>query len=211
VHHYDIVHQAMDVKSPVAATAMGGKLAFPKDNTQWPDTFSGILQYRAGPVAENGFLVQYTSRTGCRREQRSHGKWFFGTDGALLVTRGGYWLTTEIHVENDAPESDPIANAYYWLDGKGRQTKAIVEEEMVSKNDPRNVTLFIEQVRNRTKPAAESVEVGHYATIPGHLMNIAWRVGRQIRWDGEKEEILGDPKANALLSRPYRAPWALEA
>ena len=155
--------------------------------------------------------MQYTSRTGCRREQRSHGKWFFGTDGALLLTRGGYWLTAEIHVESDASASDPVADAYRWLDGKGGQTKAIADEQMVSESGPCNLTLFLEHLRNRTKPAAEGVEVGHDASIPGHLMNIAWRVGRQIRWDGEKEQIPGDPEANALLTRPYRAPWKLEA
>jgi hypothetical protein len=28
-----------------------------------------------------------------------------------------------------------------------------------------------------------------------------------VRWDGEKEQIIGDAEANKLLSRPYRAPW----
>jgi predicted dehydrogenase len=212
VHHYDIVHWAMDAKSPVAATAMGGNLAFPNANTDWPDTFNGVLHYPSCPVAKNGFLLQYTFRGGCRREQRSHGKWFFGTDGALLVTRGGYWLTSEIRVERDAPEGDVIADAMFWLAGKGRQTKAIDEHTLVSKEDAgRHLEVFIEHVRNRTRPTAEGVEAGHYATIPGHLMNIAWRLRRQIRWDGKKEEIPGDPEANALLSRPYRAPWRLEA
>ena len=26
-------------------------------------------------------------------------------------------------------------------------------------------------------------------------------------WDGEKEAIIGDPEANKLLRRAYRAPW----
>jgi hypothetical protein len=38
-------------------------------------------------------------------------------------------------------------------------------------------------------------------------MNIAWKVGRQIRWDNDKEQILGDPAASLLLTKPYRAPW----
>jgi hypothetical protein len=54
------------------------------------------------------------------------------------------------------------------------------------------------------------VEAGHEATNPGHLMNIAWRVGRKIRFDGQKEEILDDPEANALLTRPVRPPWSME-
>ena len=36
---------------------------------------------------------------------------------------------------------------------------------------------------------------------------LSWRLGRSIRWDGAKEEIVDDAEANALLKRPYRAPW----
>lgn len=212
VHHFDIVHWAMDVKSPVAATAMGGKLAFPNDNTELPDTLDGLLQYPACPAAKNGFVLQYTYRCGCRREQRCHGKWFFGTDGALLVTRGGYWLTSETHVQRDAPDGgDVIVNAIAWLDGRGRQTKPVADESLVTKNDSRrHLEKFVEHLRNHTKPQAEGVEVGHYATVPGHLLGIAHKVRRQIRWDAANERIPGDPEADALLTKTYRAPWKLE-
>jgi hypothetical protein len=36
------------------------------------------------------------------------------------------------------------------------------------------------------------------------------KTGRKIVWDAEKEEIVGDPEANALLVRPYRKPWDAE-
>ncbi len=36
-------------------------------------------------------------------------------------------------------------------------------------------------------------------------------VGLPIRWDGERNQVIGDPKANALVTRAYRAPWKLEA
>ena len=41
-------------------------------------------------------------------------------------------------------------------------------------------------------------------------MNIAWRTGRRIRWDNQREQVLDDPEANALVTKPYRAPWKLE-
>ncbi|MDZ7617610.1 MAG: hypothetical protein U1E05_11430, partial [Patescibacteria group bacterium] len=64
---------------PIAAVALGGHHAFEDCNAQWPDTFSGALQYGPGPVAKKGFLLQYTARTASRAEHRSHGKRFFGT------------------------------------------------------------------------------------------------------------------------------------
>jgi hypothetical protein len=33
--------------------------------------------------------------------------------------------------------------------------------------------------------------------------------GQTIKWDPEKEEIIGNPVAARLLSRPYRNPWTL--
>jgi hypothetical protein len=39
------------------------------------------------------------------------------------------------------------------------------------------------------------------------LAMISWRCGRSIQWDPQKEEILGDAEASALMRRDYRAPW----
>jgi hypothetical protein len=36
---------------------------------------------------------------------------------------------------------------------------------------------------------------------------LSLRIGRSIRWDGAKEQIVGDPEAQAMLKRPYRGPW----
>jgi predicted dehydrogenase len=46
-------------------------------------------------------------------------------------------------------------------------------------------------------------------TIPMHLGCISFRLRRKLTWDAQKEECVGDAAANALLSRPYRAPWHL--
>jgi hypothetical protein len=33
------------------------------------------------------------------------------------------------------------------------------------------------------------------------------KLGRALKWDAEKEEVINDREANALLTRPYRKPW----
>ena len=68
---------------------------------------------------------------------------------------------------------------------------------------------FIENLRTRKRQTA-TVETLHQATAVGHLMNISWETGRSIRWDGDRHQVVGDPKANAMVMRPYRAPWKLE-
>ncbi|GAG33802.1 unnamed protein product, partial [marine sediment metagenome] len=64
VHHYDIVNWCMGVTEPISAVAMGGRMCFEDSSTEWPDTFSGVLEYAPGPVAKKGFLLQYTFRGG---------------------------------------------------------------------------------------------------------------------------------------------------
>lgn len=187
VHHYDIVNWFLGVTEPISATAMGGFLCFEDTNTQWPDTFSGICEYGPGPVAKKGFLLQYTFRGGCRHEAVTHGLCFFGTEASLFISRAGYTILAEAR--------------------GGRKLGEVIEQ--FRGRGPNHAQVFIQNVRNHTRPFAD-VEAGHHASNPGHLMNIAWKVGRKVYWDAEREQIIGDEEANALVTKQYRAPWKLE-
>ncbi|MGD0015551.1 MAG: hypothetical protein ABSD56_14195, partial [Bryobacteraceae bacterium] len=67
---------------------------------------------------------------------------------------------------------------------------------------------FVECIRSRKRPTSD-VEIGHNSMIACHLGNVAYRLGRQVKWDVEREEFLGDSEAQRYLSRPYREPWKL--
>ena len=186
VHHFDIIHWAMGVKYPKAAAAMGGMYAF-EDNRDWPETLDGIAEYGPGPIAKRGFVLQYTCRLGARRDFRAHAKCFIGTEGSMLLDRAGYTITAETR------------------GGK----KCIEEESFRTPADNAHQKVFLENMREHKRPETD-IEVGHYATNVGHLMNISWLTGRKLNWDGEKEEVIGDAEANAVVNQPYRAPWKLE-
>lgn len=193
VHHYDIVHMCLGVAAPFSATASGGILSFPDTNSEWPDTFSGICEYGPGPVAKKGFILQYTFRGGCRREKRSHGKLFCGSDASMILDRSGYTITPEI---GKPGKEESVGNAFR---GENVHIDALTAHAKV----------FLDAIREGKKTNAD-VEQGHMSTNPGHLMNIAWKLDRKIRWEAEKEVILNDPEANALITKPYRAPWELD-
>ena len=63
-------------------------------------------------------------------------------------------------------------------------------------------------IRTRRRPVAD-VEIGCRSVTVCHLGNIACWLGRPIRWDPVKEEIIGDEEAARWLDRPKRAPWPL--
>ena len=67
---------------------------------------------------------------------------------------------------------------------------------------------FLECVRTRTETIAP-IEIAHRSITVAHLGNIALLLGRKLRWDPEKEEILGDPVASRMLSRAYRGSWTV--
>ena len=192
VHHYDIVHWCLEVRAPVSAAASGGFYCFEPTNTEWPDTFVGICEYAPGAVAKKGFVLQYTFRGGCRREHRSHAKCFFGTEASMILDRSGYTITPEA---GKPGTEETVRNEF--------------TENVHLQSLQAHAQNFLDCVRSRQTPAAD-IEQGHHSTNPGHLLNIAWRVGRKIRWNAEKEEIVGDEEANRLVTKSYREPWKLE-
>jgi hypothetical protein len=67
---------------------------------------------------------------------------------------------------------------------------------------------FLDCVKSRQKPAAD-IEEGHRSATMCHLGNISTRLGRSLKWDAAKEQVVGDAEANRWLERPYRRPWKL--
>jgi len=65
---------------------------------------------------------------------------------------------------------------------------------------------FLQCVKTRERPFRD-IEIGHRTATVCHLGNIAYWLGRSLKYDPVKEEILGDPEAARWLDRPKRAPW----
>ena len=61
-------------------------------------------------------------------------------------------------------------------------------------------------MRTRARPVAD-IEEGATSTIACLLANLSMRLGRTLEWDAAASRVAGDEEANALLRRPYRAPW----
>jgi len=63
-------------------------------------------------------------------------------------------------------------------------------------------------IATRRRPVYD-VETGYRVTSWSLLGNIAYLVGRKLRWDPARQCFPDDPEANRLLQRPYREPWRL--
>jgi len=67
---------------------------------------------------------------------------------------------------------------------------------------------FIECCKSRARTVAP-IEVAVRSDTLCQLSDIAMRVGRKVKWDPEKEKIVGDAEASRMLTRPMRSPWRL--
>jgi hypothetical protein len=66
---------------------------------------------------------------------------------------------------------------------------------------------WINCIKSRGKPLCD-LEGGHRTAIICNLANMSLRLeGRSIRWDPEKEVVIGDKEAAAMCTKQYRAPW----
>ncbi len=67
---------------------------------------------------------------------------------------------------------------------------------------------FLDCVRTRAQTISP-VEVGHRSATVCHLANIAMIRGRKIKWDPTRQQIINDPTATRMQSKPTRSPWHL--
>jgi predicted dehydrogenase len=82
------------------------------------------------------------------------------------------------------------------------------QEKIKQMPDPEPLVSFAEAVKTRKRAGGNADAANRCAAIL-HLANIAIRVGRKIRYDPVKEQIVGDEEANRLVNQPMRAPWHL--
>jgi myo-inositol 2-dehydrogenase/D-chiro-inositol 1-dehydrogenase len=66
------------------------------------------------------------------------------------------------------------------------------------------------QAMNTRKDPISTVETGHRSNTVCVLHHISMKLGgRTLKWDPVKEQIVGDPEANALLDFKHREPWTI--
>jgi predicted dehydrogenase len=75
-------------------------------------------------------------------------------------------------------------------------------------DSPNHHANWLDCIQSRKRCICD-VEIGHRSVSVCHIGNISMRLGRPLQWDPVKEQFVGDDEANAMMSRPMRAPWHL--
>ncbi len=178
-HHCDIAHWGLDFDN-VAPLEVEGEGEFPPKDAVW----NTCTKYGINLKYPQGVTMTIA---GGHSDIRGGTKWI-GEEGWVWVDRGGF--------NASKPE---------WKEWKVVPEDARKVKLYESRNHYRN---FLDCIKSG-KPTITPVEVAHNSIVPGHLGLIAMMVGRKIKWDAKKEQIIGDDAASKLLTREYRAPWKL--
>ena len=205
-HLSDIVLWAMNATGPQTVVAAGAR--FTKKPGEIPDTlqvsytFPNFL-FHYSVISHNTYGLN--GDPGAARFG-SYGIQFHGTKGTLFVDRAGFRLTPQPIRHEEPNQPPPPATTDSRQTGFYYTTDLPPEQSDSSLQHGPHVRNFLDCVKSRQRPIAD-IEAGHHANVVGRLGNIAYRVGRQLRWDAAREQVLDDPEANRLALGTYRDPW----
>ncbi len=190
VHWLDQVLAWTEEKYPRKVYATGGRpvrgtpvLNDKEQTTDAPDSLIAAYQFES-------FTLTWEQRQfgGSGGEKSGIGCQFFGTKGTFHLGWRDGWT-------------------FYPANSK---QAPIHEDAQLQMPDGHNLQLFwadfLQSIAAKRRPAGD-IESAHRATAAALLGMLSFKLGRSVAWDGDQQQCLGDPQANQLLRRPYRAPW----
>lgn len=189
-HHIDSAHWGMDTEytGPIEVEALA---QFPKSG-MWD--VHGDFMVKAKYENNIDMYISGGYTNGIRYE---------GTEGWIFVSRGNYSATA----------SDPVkmAESSKALDASNPDiltSKISANEIHLYQSDDQHGN-WLDCIKTREEPISPA-EMGHRTCTTCLISHIAMKIPRKLRWDPKVEKFIDDEEANAMLSRPQRAPWGYE-
>ena len=202
VHEMDIARWGLGVTLPTKITAMGGHFMF-DDDQQTPNALMAMFEF---PNPEGGGdkkkLLQFEVR-----------HWIGNGEDAM-------WLKGASQGNEYKATSGGNVTGNLFFGSKGYMAKDVGKWRtfMGEKREPgatgsgigNHYENFIKAIRE-PDPAAfnKGIEDGFNSCAVIHLGNISYRLGRSLVFDPATMAFPNDAEANAMLTRDYRAPYAV--
>jgi len=171
----DFALTGMKVSDPRSIMAAGGKFAYPEDVEETPDTLTTLYEF-------DGFNVQWEHAIGIDQGpyNKGHGVAFIGNNGTLVLNRQGW----EVLPEGNRMQGVPLQKA---------------------KDDglERHMNNFVEAIFAQNKAILKApIEAGAHIAVLSQMGNIAYRTGKKLYWNKEKQQF-SDKEANRYLAAAY--------
>ncbi len=194
-HQFDIARWGLNKDDyPVKVRSFGGMFVF--DSAQnTPNTQTSTFEYADGTIFEFATRGHYTNKEG----MVDIGNVFYGSEGWLEIDADGNWKTFFGRRGEPGPDSKNIPE------------EVADAQNTVGTGMGGHFGNFIEAVRAGKREMLNcEVEVGHRSSSLPHLGNISYRLGRELTFDGRREQFVDDAEANSMLKREeYRDPYVI--
>ena len=195
VHMLDTVRWMLDLGWPKRISSTGGILMDTDSIATTPDTQTATFEYDELPV-----LWQHRAWGHAPDPDYPWGATLYGDLGTLKLS---------VHSYDFIPRGDgepERGEALYEYDRYPEDRTEQDLERHVASAIRGHMVDFLDAIERRSRPVAD-IEEGHISAASCILANMSMALGRSLEWDAEAGRVAGDDEANALLARPYRAPW----
>lgn len=194
-HHVDTAHWGMGTEytGPVEIEATAD---FPDDDSNYNGLWDVHGDFQVTAKYGNGV----TMTVGGDNKQ---GVRFEGSDGWIYVSRGDVGVTASDPVSEQKPTDSFQASDPQILQSEiGEDEIHLYESEEQHGN-------WLRCIKSRELTVAPA-EVAHRSCSACLIYHIAMQLPRKLHWDPINERFKNDDEANAMLSRPQRAPWGFK-
>jgi predicted dehydrogenase len=195
-HQFDIARWGLGKQEhPVKVASMGGYFG-PEASQETPNVHDSMFTYADGTILEFSTRGTATNNEGSQRI----GNLFYGDKGWLYIDGDGRDWQSYLGPASagDKAEKGPGSTTPP-SSGSGSDPNVLTSIESGHYGN------FIDAIRaNDPKILTCDALEGHLSSSLPHLANISYRVGRQLAFDGKKEQFVNDKEADKLLTREYR-------
>jgi predicted dehydrogenase len=196
IHMLDMVRWMLDLGWPKSVSSSGGILVDKNSKANISDTQSATFDF-------GELQVVWTHRTWGAAPDPKY-PWaaiFYGDKGTLKTSVMSYDFIPQGKGE-EAIHKDVTYEFEQYPEDKTEKDL----ERHVAPAIRGHMKNLLSCIASRGKPVAD-IEQGYISSASSILANLSMKLGRSLRWDPAKGQVVGDEEANRLLRRPYRAPW----
>jgi predicted dehydrogenase len=220
IHEIDIARWGLGARFPVQVSAMGNHAIF-DDDQETPNILNATYYFEDANGKRK--VMELEIRHWITNHEAEIGTRAYGSSG---VPPAGLTTPSAATLSLNKPATGPVdsktntigniffgSKGYLGIDGYDSYKTWLTPEVQPGASGKAvgdHFANFIDCVRSRRAEDIHApIEEGHISCTLLHLANASYRLGRTLRFDPVKEEVIGDDEASRLLCGTYRQPYVV--
>jgi len=229
IHEIDIARWGLGVKYPVQVSAMGGHFMY-NDDQETPNTLHATYYFDAPGAPGGRKMMELEVRHWITNHEAEIGSGAYKSSAppaAGLASPEGQPAARNPRTSTSNRNQTGVvdartntignifygSNGYLGIDNYDSYKTWIgdnAEPGPAGKQSGDHYKNFVDCIRSRRVEDIHSpIQEAHISCTLLHLANTSYRLGRVLRYDPAKEQVIGDEEANKMLRGSYRAPYVV--